>query len=55
MPEHSPACHQRRTRQTGAWIAASVCRDVPQRQFFFTIPKMLRGIFRKHHVCKHLR
>ena len=23
-----PACHQRRTRQTGAWIAASVQRSI---------------------------
>ena len=42
-----PACHQRRVRQTGGWIAASVCHDVPHRQFVFTFPKMLRGIFRK--------
>ena len=42
-----PACHQRRTLQTGAWIATSVCQPVPHRQFVFTIPKMLRSIFRK--------
>ena len=50
-----PACHQRRTRQTGAWTAASVCHDVPHRQFVFTFPKMLRGIFRKRrHLLHHL-
>jgi hypothetical protein len=32
---------------TGDWIATSVCREVPHRQFVFTMPRMLRGIFRK--------
>ncbi len=49
-----PACHQRRTRQTGGWIAASVCHEVPHRQFVFTFPKMLRGIFRKRRHLLHL-
>jgi transposase-like protein len=49
-----PACHQRRVRQTGAWIADSVCHDVPHRQFVFTFPKMLRGIFRKRRHLLHL-
>ena len=49
-----PACHQRRVRQTGGWIAASVCHDVPHRQFVFTFPKMLRGIFRKRRHLLHL-
>ncbi len=30
-----------------AWIAASVCHETPHRQFGFTFPKILRGIFRK--------
>ena len=42
-----PACHMRRVRTTGTWIASAVCREVPHRQFVFTIPRMLRGIFRK--------
>lgn len=42
-----PACHQRRTRQMGDWIATSLCHAVPHRQFVFTIPRPLRGIFRK--------
>jgi len=42
-----PACHQRRTRQTAEWIATRVCHPVPHRQFVFTIPKVLRSIFRK--------
>ena len=33
--------------QAGDWIAASVCHNVPHRQFVFTFPRMLRGIFRK--------
>ncbi len=41
-----PACHQRRTRTIGDWIATGVCHEVPHRQFVFTIPKVLRGIFR---------
>jgi hypothetical protein len=50
-----PACHQRRTRTIGAWIADSVCHEVPHRQFVFTIPKVLRGIFRKRrHLLTHL-
>ena len=49
-----PACHQRRVRHTGQWIAASVCHDVPHRQFVFTFPKMLRGIFRKRRHLLHL-
>jgi hypothetical protein len=42
-----PACHQRRVRSTSEWIAGSVCHQVPHRQVVFTIPKLLRGIFRK--------
>ncbi len=42
-----PACHQRRTRQTAEWIATHDCHPVPHRQLVFTIPKVLRGIFRK--------
>ncbi|MGK0185681.1 MAG: hypothetical protein ACI9R3_001459 [Verrucomicrobiales bacterium] len=42
-----PACHQRRVCGTADWIAESLCKPVPHRQFVFTIPRMLRGIFRK--------
>jgi hypothetical protein len=49
-----PACHQRRVRQTADWIASSVCHEVPHRQFVFTIPKILRGIFRKRRDLLHL-
>ncbi|MCX6874597.1 MAG: hypothetical protein NTW21_12445 [Verrucomicrobia bacterium] len=42
-----PACHQRHARQTADWISTSVCHEVPHRQFVFTIPKILRGIFHK--------
>ncbi len=50
-----PACHQRRVRSTSSWIAACVCHDVPHRQFVFTIPRVLRGIFRKRrHLLTHL-
>jgi uncharacterized Zn finger protein (UPF0148 family) len=42
-----PSCHQRRVRSTSDWIATAVCHEVPHRQFVFTIPKILRGIFRK--------
>ena len=38
---------QRRVRGTGNWIAENLCKPVPHRQFVFTIPRMLRGIFRK--------
>jgi len=50
-----PSCHQRRTRTISEWIANSVCHEVPHRQFVFTIPKVLRGIFRKRrHLLTHL-
>ncbi len=50
-----PACHQRRTLQTGTWIATTVCQPVPHRQYVFTIPKILRSIFRKRrHLLHHL-
>ncbi len=48
-----PACRQRRVRQTGGWIATSVCHEVPHRQFVFTFPEMLRGIFRKRRHLRH--
>ena len=47
-----PSCHQRKVRQTGDWIARVLCFEVPHRQFVFTMPKPLRGIFRKR--CKLL-
>ncbi|MCX6873989.1 MAG: hypothetical protein NTW21_09300 [Verrucomicrobia bacterium] len=49
-----PACHQCRVRQTAAWIASCVCHEVPHRQFVFTIPTILRGIFRKRRDLHHL-
>ncbi len=42
-----PSCHQRRVRSISDWIATAVCHEVPHRQFVFTIPRVLRGIFRK--------
>ncbi len=50
-----PACHQRRTWQTGDWIAHNACHPVPHRQFVFTIPRPLRGIFRKRRHLLNLR
>ena len=49
-----PSCHQRRVRQTAAWIATSVCHEVPYRQFVFTIPRVLRGILGKRRDLLHL-
>jgi SAM-dependent methyltransferase len=50
-----PSCHQRRVRSTSDWIATAVCHEVPHRQFVFTIPKVLRGIFRKRRqLLSHL-
>ena len=49
-----PACHQRRVRSTSEWIAGSVCHQVPHRQVVFTIPKVLRGIFRKRRLLLSL-
>jgi hypothetical protein len=47
-------CHQRRVRSTSDWIATAVCHEVPHRQFVFTIPKVLRGIFRKRRKRRQL-
>ena len=44
---YCPCCHQRKVIQTADWIASSVCFNVPHRQIVFTIPKVLRAIFRK--------
>ncbi len=50
-----PAGHQRRTLQSTRWFAHHVCLPVPHRQFVFTIPKILRPIFRKRrHLLTHL-
>ncbi len=50
-----PSCHQRKVRSTGDWIARVLCFDVPHRQFVFTMPKPLRGIFRKRRkLLNHL-
>ena len=50
-----PACHQRRVLATADWIAETLCKPVPHRQFVFTMPRMLRGIFRKRrHLLDHL-
>jgi hypothetical protein len=48
---HCPACHQRRTLQSARWIACHVYLPVPHRQFVFTIPKVLRTIFRHAATC----
>ena len=42
-----PSCHQQRVRRVGDWIAYTVCDNLPHRQFVFTMPRPLRGIFRK--------
>ena len=42
-----PSCHQKRALLTGARLAETVCAPVPHRQFVFTIPRNLRGYFRR--------
>jgi hypothetical protein len=42
-----PSCHQKRVLQFGNWVTEEVLAPVPHRQYVFTIPKMLRGYFRK--------
>ena len=42
-----PSCHQKRVLQFGSWVTEEVLASVPHRQYVFTIPKMLRGYFRK--------
>ena len=48
-----PSCHQRRVRRVGDWIAYTVCFNLPHRQFVFTMPRPLRGIFRKRRKLLH--
>jgi hypothetical protein len=42
-----PSCHQKRVLQFGHWVTEHVLPPIPHRQYVFTIPKMLRGYFRK--------
>ena len=35
-------------------VRGTVCHEVPHRQFVFTIPRVLRGIFRKRRDLLHL-
>ena len=42
-----PSCHQRRALETADWIARDITFDVPHRMYVFTVPKVLRSIFRK--------
>jgi len=42
-----PSCHQRRALDTAAYIRDEVCLPVPHRHWVFTIPRILRNVFRK--------
>lgn len=42
-----PSCHQKRALLFGEWLDAEVLREVPHRQYVMTIPKVLRGLFRR--------
>jgi len=43
-----PTCHQRRTLEKGKSLAEEICVYVPHRHWVFTIPKVIRNVFRKH-------
>jgi hypothetical protein len=40
-----PSCHQKRVLAYGDWVEASVLREVPHRQYVFTVPKLIRPFF----------
>ena len=40
-----PSCHARRLLVWSEWIEAEIVRDVPHRQYVFTLPKRLRPYF----------
>jgi hypothetical protein len=42
-----PSCHQRRSLDTAAHIRDEVCLLVPHRRWVFTLPRVLRNVFRK--------
>ncbi|MBL6920417.1 MAG: transposase [Puniceicoccaceae bacterium] len=42
-----PSCHQRRALDTAAFIRNEVCLPVPHRHWVFTLPRVLRNVFRK--------
>jgi hypothetical protein len=43
-----PSCHQRRTLEEAAFIADTVCQPVPHRHLVFTVPRLIRTLFREH-------
>lgn len=40
-----PSCHAKRLLIWSEWIEAGILRDVPHRQYVFTVPKRLRPYF----------
>ncbi|MGB0333962.1 MAG: IS91 family transposase [Opitutales bacterium] len=42
-----PSCHQRRALDTATFIRDEVCLPVPHRHWVFTLPRILRNVFRK--------
>jgi len=40
-----PSCHQKRVIEYGEWLLTEVLKDVPHRQWVFSIPKRLRIYF----------
>jgi|TARA_B110000037_G_scaffold223100_1_gene302106 hypothetical protein len=42
-----PTCHQRRSVDLSATIATEICAPVPHRHWVFTIPQLLRPVFRR--------
>ncbi len=40
-----PSCHQKRVIEHGEWLLVNVLKDVPHRQWIFSIPKRLRIYF----------
>lgn len=40
-----PSCHQKRVVEYGEWLLSNVLKNVPHRQWVFSIPKRLRIYF----------
>ncbi|WP_022664024.1 IS91 family transposase [Desulfospira joergensenii] len=43
-----PSCHQKRVIEYGEWVLTEVLKDLPHRQWVFSLPKRVRIYFMYH-------
>ena len=41
-----PSCHQKRVVEYGEWLLSNVLKNVPHRQWVFSIPKRLEAVLK---------